>query len=115
MSDVSDDSLIRCPTCAATQPAASTCRRCKCDLDLYLAALECHRGWKQLILQRLRDQRYEESLQAARHYATLSPDHDVVRWIAVAHLLSGNFIAALAACECAPTARVPSPDRNVWE
>lgn len=104
MSDVADDNLIGCPTCAATQPPAPACRRCKCDLTLYLATLERRDWWRQLILQRLRDRRYEEALQAAHQYTTLSPDHDVVRWIAVAHLLSGNFIAALTACEHAPLA-----------
>jgi hypothetical protein len=99
MSDVLEDSLIRCPTCTATQPPAPACRRCKCDLSLYLATLDGCRQWRQLILQQLGDRRYEQALEAARQYATLSPDHDVARWIAIAHLLSGNFLAAVTAYE----------------
>ena len=104
MTDAQDDRCIRCPTCAATQPPAAECRRCKCDLSLYLATLDHCRWWKCLLLRRLRDRRYDDAMQAARHYATLSPDNDVARWIAVAHLLSGRFAAALAAYHCVSTA-----------
>ena len=99
MTGAQDDGLIRCPTCAASQPPAAECRRCKCDLDLYLAALAGCRSWKRIMLRQLRERRYDDALQAARHYATLSPDHDAVRWIAVIHLLAGRFAAALATCQ----------------
>ncbi|MHB0958115.1 MAG: tetratricopeptide repeat protein [Pirellulaceae bacterium] len=95
MTDVHDDGLIHCPTCAAAQPAAAECRRCKCDLNLYLDTLGRRRAWKRVLLQRLRDHRYDEAMQAARHYATLSPDSDAARWIAVILLLSGRFAAAV--------------------
>ena len=36
-------------------------------------------------------------VQAAQHYATLSPDRDAARWMAVAQLLQGNFAEALSA------------------
>lgn len=102
MTDARDDGLIRCPTCAATQPPAAECRRCKCDLNLYVATLDCRRSWKRLLLRRLREHRYDDAMQAARHYAALSPDDNVARWIAVTHLLAGRFAAALAACHGVP-------------
>jgi hypothetical protein len=70
-----------------------------------LATLDCRRSWKRLLLRRLREQRYDDALQAARHYAALSPDDNVARWITVTHLLAGRFAAALVACQGVPTDR----------
>jgi hypothetical protein len=106
MTNSPDDGLIRCPTCTASQPPAAECRRCKCDLDLYLATLDNCRAWRRMMLRQLRVGRYDDALQAARHYATLSPDSDAIRWIAVIHLRSGRFAAALA------LGRLASPDRG---
>lgn len=103
MIDSLNPDLIRCPTCAATQEPGAECRRCKCDLSLYLAALERCQEWKRQTLSALRDGRYDDALEAAHHYATLSPDRDATRWIAVAQLLSGDFAAARATCERVPT------------
>lgn len=89
--------LLRCPTCSAAQAASAECRRCKCDLSLYVAALEHRRACRQRTLAALRAGRYDEALDAAHQYAALTPDQDAVRWIAVAHALSGDFAAALRA------------------
>jgi hypothetical protein len=96
MTTAADQDLVRCPTCTATQPAAAECRRCKCDLTLYVAALAQCRMWKQRTLQALHHGRYDEALEAAYRYANLSPDRDAGRWIAIAHLLRGDFAAARA-------------------
>jgi hypothetical protein len=94
MTTAADPDIVRCPTCTATQPAAAECRRCKCDLTLYVAALAQCRIWKRRTLQALRDGRCDEALAAAYRYASLSPDRDASRWIAIAYLLRGDFAAA---------------------
>ena len=96
MTNPADQDLVRCPTCTATQAPAAECRRCKCDLGLYIAALAQCRLWKRHTLQALRDGHYDEALEAAHRYARLSPDRDAARWITVAHLLRGDYAAALA-------------------
>ena len=96
MRDSTDADQIRCPTCAAIQSLAAECRRCKCDLSLFLATLQSCRWWKRQVLEALREGRYDEAVQAAQQYATLSPDRDAVRWIAVARLLQGRFADALS-------------------
>ncbi len=95
MTTVADQDLVRCPTCTARQTPAAECRRCKCDLTLYVAALAQCGWWRQRALRALRDGRYDEALEAAHRYASLSPDRDAARWIAVAHLLRGDYGAAL--------------------
>lgn len=97
MLDPADNKPIRCPTCGAHQPPAAECRRCKCDLQLYVASLQSCQWWRRQVLERLRDKRFDEALQAARHYATLSPDSDAARWIGVIQLLRGSFAQALSA------------------
>lgn len=97
MLDSTDVDQIRCPTCAATQPPAAECRRCKCDLSLYLATLRSCHWWKRRALESLREERYDEAFQAAEQYATLTPDRNAVRWMAVARLLQGRFGEALSA------------------
>jgi hypothetical protein len=87
---------IRCPTCAATQSPAAECRRCKCDLSLYLTTLRSCQWWKRQVLVALREGRYDHAVQAAQQYATLTPDRDAVRWIAVARLLQCRFEEALS-------------------
>lgn len=97
MLDLADNKPIRCPTCGANQPRAAECRRCKCDLNLYVTTLQSCQWWKRQVLERLRDGRFDEALRAARHYATLSPDPDAARWIAVIQLLRGSYSEALSA------------------
>lgn len=97
MLDPIDDDQIKCPTCAATQPPAAECRRCKCDLSMYVAALRSRHGWKHRVLTALSEERYDEAIYAAQQYATITPDRDARRWTAVAYLLQGRFAEALNA------------------
>ncbi len=96
MLDSLDADQIKCPTCAAAQPPAAECRRCKCDLSMYVAMLRSRRQWKRRVLTALSEERYDDAIHAAQQYATLSPDHDAVRWTAVAYLLQGQFAEALS-------------------
>lgn len=98
MLDSIDGDQIKCPTCAATQSLAAECRRCKCDLSMYVAALRSRRWWKHRVLTALSEQRYDEAIHAAQHYAAFSPDRDALRWTAVAYLLQGRFAEALSTC-----------------
>lgn len=94
---------IRCPTCGARQAPSAECRRCKCDLDLYVSALDERERWRFETLRRLRDAEYSEAVNAARRCWSLSPDEDAARLLAVASLLAGRFYDALETCELAPS------------
>ena len=86
---------FRCPTCGAQQVWADVCRRCKCDLSLVVAA---HRRRHQLragCLDELRRQRPDAALRTASALHTLAPDADSARLLAVAHLLHGDYAAAV--------------------
>jgi hypothetical protein len=62
---------------------------------MYVAMLRARRQWKRKVLTALSEERYDDAIHAAQHYATLTPDHDAVRWTAVSHLLQGRFAEAL--------------------
>jgi len=99
MEQLSDDSLLRCPTCGATQPPQPECRRCKADLRLYQAALDQRRRWRTRALWHLGQGQYSAAIEAARRHEAASPDEDAARLLAVACLLAGRYEAALAAYE----------------
>ena len=86
---------MRCPTCGARQALAEICRRCKCDLSLTVAA---HRRRSQLrtrCLVQLRAGQPDAALRAANELHALAPDADSIRLLAIAHLLHGDYAAAV--------------------
>jgi hypothetical protein len=100
-------STVRCPACRAEQEWAATCRRCKCDLGLLLAAAETSRRCRRRCLDALRAGRRREAYRLARHGHWLSPDADSEGLLAVCALLRGDWTNALALAQ-----NVPDRDRQ---
>ncbi len=86
---------FRCPTCGARQSWADVCRRCKCDLSLVVAGHRRRSSLRDEYLIQLRRQRADEAVRAANELHALAPDDESLRLRAVAHLLRGDFAAAL--------------------
>jgi hypothetical protein len=85
---------IRCPICRAANDTGPVCRRCKADLAP-LVELEERRAH---ILERAAKAAAVGDLAAvlrhARHAQLLRAGGDATRWLAVGHLLRGDFAAA---------------------
>jgi hypothetical protein len=92
-----EDVHIYCPTCGAAQPAAAECRRCKCDLGLYVAALRERERSRVIALGLVREGAYSAAAEAASRYRAVSPDQDARRLVAVACLLAGRYDVAMDA------------------
>lgn len=86
---------LRCPTCGARQVVADVCRRCKCDLSLVVAAHRRRNELRTQCLAELRRHRPESALRAAGELHALAPDADSTRLLAIAHLLHGDYAAAV--------------------
>jgi hypothetical protein len=88
---------LRCPTCGARQARSDTCRRCKCDLRLLVAALESYDDHRRAGLADLDAGRLEMALGHARRCHELRPGPESSRLLALCRLLRGDWPEALAA------------------
>jgi hypothetical protein len=95
MPDHPDDEL-RCPTCGARQAPSDTCRRCKSDLRLLVAALETYEEHRRAALADLDAGRVDAALRHARRCHELRPGPDSHRLLAVCRLLRGDWPEAMA-------------------
>lgn len=86
---------LRCPTCGARQAWADVCRRCKCDLSLVVAAYRRRNELRTQCLAELRRHRPDAALRATGELHALAPDADSTRLLAIAHLLHGDYAAAV--------------------
>ena len=86
---------FRCPTCGARQSWADVCRRCKCDLSLAVAAYRRRSRLRARCLVQLRAGQPDAALRAANELHALAPDADSIRLLAVAHVLHGDYAAAV--------------------
>ncbi len=88
---------IPCPCCRAANDAGPACRRCKADLAPLFAAAD-RRAFLLADARRLvADGRPRNALARLDELDTLRPGADSQRVRAAAHLLLGDFSAALAA------------------
>ncbi|QDU98738.1 hypothetical protein [Lignipirellula cremea] len=94
---LSPDAALRCPTCGAAQPWQPECRRCRCDLTLYVATLQEADRWRQLALRSLQQGQYEAAVDAAQRCEAIQPGPAATRLLAVANLLAGRYTAACRA------------------
>lgn len=90
-----DSNGFRCPTCGARQDLSPTCRRCKCDLSLVVAAHRRRQALRRQCLLEIGRRRGPAARQAADELYRLAPDADSARLLAVAHLLCGDYVGAL--------------------
>ncbi len=90
---------IRCPTCRARQAMSDECRRCKCDLTMFVTAIRHRQQVKRQCLTHLRDGEFDQALVAAQQHCKLSSDKEASRLLAVTLLLTGRFKAALEIAE----------------
>jgi hypothetical protein len=86
---------LRCPTCGARQVAAETCRRCKSDLRLLVAALAAYESHRRKGVLALDAGRLDGALEHARRCHELRPGPDSRRLLAVCQLLRGEYAQAL--------------------
>lgn len=87
---------LRCPTCGARQGRSDTCRRCKGDLRLLVAALESYDDHRRRSLAALTAGRLETALHHAECCHDLRPGPESRRLRAVCRLLRGDWPGALA-------------------
>jgi len=88
----------RCPTCRAPRRGEAVCYRCKSDLGplirlehrvdaLQAAARRCYaRGW------------YRRAAALAEEMTTLEGSPEILRFLACAQLMAGDFPAAARTC-----------------
>jgi hypothetical protein len=86
---------LRCPTCGARQAWSDTCRRCKCDLSLVHQVHQRLRTLRHRCLAQLRHEQTRESLDTAQRCYELSAEAANARFLALCHLLNGNWAQAL--------------------
>lgn len=96
MPDRPDDEL-RCPTCGARQAPSETCRRCKSDLRLLVAALGTYAEHRRAGLADLEAGRLDAALRHARRCHELRPGPESHRLLAICRLVQEDWPGALAA------------------
>jgi hypothetical protein len=94
--DQTRPATVRCPTCRASQEWSSTCRRCKCDLELLRAVDLSYNFNRRRCLMALHEDRLHEARRLARHCHWLRPSADSRRLLALCALLGGEWANALA-------------------
>jgi hypothetical protein len=93
--------MIRCPVCRADNDAGSACRRCKADLTP-LVELEQRRGCALAqAAQAVARGDVAAVLRHAKQAQLLRAGADAARWLAIGHLLHGDFAQARAHYMCA--------------
>ena len=77
------EQILVCPTCNAEQAWSDTCRRCKCDLELYIRSLQLREELHQMCLRAIHRGDMQQAISRARKLWELSPDQDSARLLAV--------------------------------
>jgi hypothetical protein len=77
------------------QEWSDTCRRCKSDLRLLRACAAAYQHNRRLCLEHLRSGSPQIALQAARRCHVLRADAESQRLLALAALLSGDWMTAV--------------------
>lgn len=90
------DNELRCPTCGARQAPSDTCRRCKSDLRLLVAALETYEEHRRASLANLGAGRLDAALRHARRCHELRPGPESYRLLALCRLVVGDWPEAMA-------------------
>lgn len=81
---------MNCPVCNAAQEWSSTCRRCRCDLELLWQAHEACESARRRALVALAAGRTTEALAHAERAYDFNPDERAAKLLAVCHWLGGN-------------------------
>lgn len=85
------EQILVCPTCNAEQAWSDTCRRCKCDLDLYVRSLQMRENLHQTCLRAIHRGNIQNAISLARRLWELSPDEDAARLLAVCMASVGHM------------------------
>ncbi len=98
--------IIRCPICRADNDSGPLCRRCKADLA---PLVELAQRRALLVEQAAQAAALGDApgvLRHARQAQLLGAGPDISRWLAVGHLLQGDFATARAHYQMATAAAV---------
>ncbi|MGF1578430.1 MAG: hypothetical protein ACFCD0_03615 [Gemmataceae bacterium] len=91
---------MRCPVCKANNKfedtQAPTCRRCRADLSLLVAAERQHAWTLDQARRALADHRFQEARRLAQQALGLKRDEETRKLVAVCYLLTGDFEKAWA-------------------
>ncbi|MBW3598640.1 MAG: hypothetical protein KY475_15380 [Planctomycetes bacterium] len=85
-----------CPACGARQAWSDTCRRCRCNLDLFHRTAAARLETWQRCLRRLTAGDAAAALVAAEQGYALAPTHEAARLLAMCRLVNRDFSGALA-------------------
>lgn len=85
---------LTCPICKAGNTRGPQCRRCKADLSLLFALEQERQGALASAYHHAAQGRWDKALDIAQGVEALRAGDDVRRFLAVAHLVQGNFAQA---------------------
>jgi hypothetical protein len=88
--------MVRCPVCRADNDAGPACRRCKADLAPLVELEERRRLALEQTAQAAVSGDAAGVLRHARQGQLLRAGADIERWLAIGHILQGDFAQARA-------------------